>query len=168
MAQGRLVIAVIGGQHPPKEILGAAEEVGYLIAKNGAVLICGGLEGVMEAACKGAKRGGGLTIGLLPTGRKSTANPYVDVPIATALGTARNVVLARTADALIAVDGSYGTLSEMSHAFERGKPVVGLKTWDMTSIGVPADLFIPVETPREAVDKAIEIAKRPFSETLPF
>ncbi len=164
----RPMIAVIGGQHPPPEALAMAEEVGYRIASGGGVLICGGLEGVMEAACRGAKRGGGITVGLLPTGSKATANPYVDIPIATALGTARNVVLARTADALIAVDGSYGTLSEMSHAFERGKPVVGLHTWDMASLGVPPELFIPVATPQEAVEKALEIARRPFRESLPF
>lgn len=163
-----VIIGVIGGQHPPREAIDFAEEVGYLIARKGAVLICGGLEGVMEAACKGAKRGGGLTIGLLPTGKKSDANPFVDIPIPTALGTARNVVLVRTADALVAVDGSYGTLSEISHAFERGKPVVGLKTWNMASLGIPPELFLIAETPAEAVGKAYEIARRPFREMLPF
>ena len=154
------IIGVIGGASTASpEGVRLAEEVGYLIARADAILVCGGLNGVMEAAAKGAQRGGGLTIGVLPTGNKADANPYIDVPIATAMSTARNLVIVRTADALIAVNGSYGTLSEMAHAFDLGKTVFALRTWPMDKAGVDARLFVPVNTPREAVDRAIEYAK---------
>ncbi len=161
------LIGVIGGQQPDRDYLALAEEVGYLIAKKGAGLICGGLTGVMEAACKGAKRGGGLTIGVLPTIDKADANPYVDVVIATGLGTARNVVIVRSADALIAIDGSFGTLSEISHAFEQGKRVVSLGSWDMSKIGVSPDLFQEAKSPQEAVEMAMKNSNTP-GDPLPF
>ncbi len=163
-----IIIGVIGGQHAPPEALLQAERVGYLIAKGGAALICGGLTGVMEAACKGAKRGGGLTIGLLPTGRKSDANPYVDIPIVTGLGTARNVVIVRTADALIAIDGSYGTLSEIAHGLEHGKPIISLGSWDLRKIGADPGLYIEAKDPEAAVKMALELAGKPYRDLLPF
>jgi uncharacterized protein (TIGR00725 family) len=162
------LIAVIGGQEPGPEYLDLAEEVGYLIAKRGAALICGGLTGVMEAACRGAKRAGGLTIGVIPTIRKADANPFVDIVIATGMGTARNVIIVRSADALIAVDGSFGTLSEISHAFEQGKAVVSLHSWDMKKLGVPEELYREVKDPEEAVEVALKIADDPADNTLPF
>src|SRR5438093_4010565 len=118
----KLIIGVIGGGSTASpDGLALAEEVGFLVARADAVLICGGLNGVMEASAKGAKRGGGLTVGVLPTGNKADANPHIDLPIATAMSTARNLIIVRTADAIIAVNGSYGTLSEMAHAFDLGK-----------------------------------------------
>lgn len=162
------LIGVIGGQHPPHEYLTMAEEVGSLIAKRGAVLICGGLGGVMEAACKGAKQAGGLTIGVIPTMDKADANPYVDIIIATGLGTARNVVIVRSADALIAVDGSFGTLSEISHAFEQGKRVVSLGSWDMRKIDVPDELFHVARNPEEAVEVAMKNSANPGSNSIKF
>jgi len=111
-----LIIGVIGGGSTASpDGLALAEEVGFLIARADAVLICGGLNGVMEASAKGAKRGGGLTVGVLPTGNKADSNPHIDLPIATAMSTARNLIIVRTADAIIAVNGSYGTLSEMAN-----------------------------------------------------
>lgn len=160
------LIGVIGGQHPTPQGLVRAEEVGSLLASHGAALICGGLTGVMEAACKGAKAAGGLTIGVLPTIRKADANPYVDVAIATGMGTARNVIIVRSADALIAVDGRYGTLSEMSHAFEQGKRVVSLGSWDMGRLGVPEELFVEAATPAEAVALALEHAENPADDPI--
>lgn len=155
------IIGVIGGGATASmEGLKLAEEVGFLIARADAILVCGGLNGVMEAAAKGAHRGGGLTLGILPTGNKADANEYVDVPIATSMSTARNLVIVRTADALIAVNGSYGTLSEMAHAFDLGKTVFALHTWPMEKAGVEARLFVPVQTPREAVDRAVEYARK--------
>ena len=154
------IIGVIGGASTASpEGLTLAEEVGFLIARADAVLICGGLNGVMSAAAKGAKRGGGLTVGVLPTGNKADANVHIDVPIATAMNTARNLIIVRTADALIAINGSFGTLSEMAHAFDQGKAVFALRTWPLDKAGVDDSLYVRVGTPREAVDRAIEYAR---------
>ena len=109
-------IAVIGAEHPSQEEARLAEEVGRELARRGAILICGGLGGVMEAACKGASSEGGVTIGILPGDNPKTANPYVQIPIVTGIGYARNIIVVRTARAVIAIDGSYGTLSEIAHA----------------------------------------------------
>jgi hypothetical protein len=158
MARKPILGVIGGGSTATPEGVRLAEEVGFLIARADAILVCGGLNGVMEAAAKGARRGGGLTLGILPTGDKADANEYVDVPIATAMSTARNLIIVRTADALIAVNGSYGTLSEMAHAFDLGKTVFGLRTWGMDKIGVDPRLFVPVGSPREAVDRALEYA----------
>jgi len=116
-------IGVIGSGVCEKKIYKAAEQVGSWIAGKGHVLVCGGLGGVMEAVAKGAKAKDGLTIGILPGPMVSQANPYIDVPIATDLGHARNVIISRTSDLLIAVSGEYGTLSEMAIALKIGRPV---------------------------------------------
>jgi hypothetical protein len=164
----KTIIGVIGGgSTASQEGVRLAEEVGFLIARSDAILVCGGLNGVMEAAAKGARRGGGLTIGVLPSGDKSDANPYVDVPIATAMSTARNLIIVRTADALIAINGSYGTLSEMAHAFDLGKTVFALRTWPMEKAGVGSSLFVPVATPREAVDRALAYAEKAIASERP-
>ncbi|HLE46083.1 MAG TPA: TIGR00725 family protein [Thermoplasmata archaeon] len=161
MEDKKPIIAVIGGANSaPADAIALAEEVGFLIARADAVLVCGGLNGVMDAACKGAKRGGGLTIGILPGDDPREANPHVDVPIVTAISTARNAIVVRTGDAIIAIDGSYGTLTEMAYAFDLGKKVFALRSWDLEKVGIPRDLFVPVKTPREAVDRAIEEARR--------
>jgi len=161
MTERKPVIAVIGGaNHASPEALTLAEEVGFLIAREGAVLVCGGLNGVMEAACKGAKRGGGLTIGVLPGADPRDANPHVDVPIVTAMSTARNAIVVRTGDAVIAIDGSYGTLTEMAYALDLGKKVFALRTWELDKLGASKDHFVPVQTPREAVERAVEEARR--------
>ena len=164
----KLLIGVIGaGNSASEEGLRLAEEVGYLIARADAVLVCGGLNGVMQAAARGAKRGGGLTLGILPTGNKGDANPYIDLPVATAMSTSRNLIIVRTADALIAINGSYGTLSEMAHAFDQGKPVFALHSWPLEKAGVDAGLFVPVDTPREAVDRALEYARKVLASERP-
>ena len=160
MARKPILGVIGGGSTASSEGVALAEEVGFLVARAAAVLICGGLNGVMEASAKGAKRGGGLTVGVLPTGNKADANPHIDLPIATAMSTARNLIIVRTADAIIAVNGSYGTLSEMAHAFDLGKTVFGLRTWPIDKAGVDAKLFVPVATPREAVDRALEYARK--------
>ena len=130
----RTTIAVIGGRKIEKSLLKEAEEVGRLLAGRNAVLVSGGLGGVMEAASRGMKSGGGLTVGLLPQDHKRDANDFVDVAIATGLGIGRNVIIARTADAVIAVGGEYGTLSEIAFALQLGKPVVGIRTWDIKGV----------------------------------
>ncbi len=162
------LIGVLGGQEPEEKFLTVAEEVGYRIAQGGAAVICGGLSGVMEAACKGAKRGGGLSIGVLPSIRKRDANPYVDIVIASGMSTARNVIIVRSADALIAIDGSYGTLSEISHAFEQRKPVVALGSWAMGNLGVPLELYREAEDPQEAVGLALALAEEAEDSPIPF
>ncbi len=156
-----MIIAVIGGQaDPTEETLRLATRVGQLIAKKGAHLICGGLEGVMQAACQGAKEAGGTTIGVLPSTSKHDANQYVDIPIVTGMGMARNVIIVRTADAIIAIDGRYGTLSEIAHALEQGKKIISLKSWPMSNLGIPQDLFVEVPSPEEAVELAYDYATR--------
>jgi len=146
------IIGVIGqGRDCSAELLKDAEEVGYLIARRNAILICGGLGGVMEAACRGAKQGGGTTIGVIPSAHKSDANPFVDIPIVTGFGEARNIIIVRTADALIAVGGRYGTLSEIAFSLAFGKPIVGLKTWQ--NLGE----MVHVETPRQAVETVFQL-----------
>lgn len=154
-------MAVIGGQRARSEDLAAAETIGRRLAEAGAVLVCGGLGGVMEAACRGAKAAGGLTVGILPGADRGDANPYVDVPIVTAMSTARNVILVRTADAIIAIDGAYGTLSEMAHAMDQGKRVVSLGAWDLAAIGADRDRILTAETPDEAVRLALASVERP-------
>jgi uncharacterized protein (TIGR00725 family) len=129
-----MIVAVIGGNFCTKEIAEMAYEVGKRIAERKHILVCGGLAGVMEAACRGAKDGGGLTIGILPGKDKTEANRFVDIPIVTAMSHARNAIIVRTADVLIAVDGKYGTLSEIGLALAIGKKVVGLNTWDIEGI----------------------------------
>ncbi len=154
-----LIIGVIGGSAPTKEEATAAESVGRALAQAGAALVCGGLGGVMEATCRGAKSAGGLTIGILPGTNASEANSYVDVPIVTGLRCARNVIIARTAQAVIAIGGSYGTMSEMAFALSFGKPVVGLGTWEMHREGHPPALIVRAATPQEAVERALELAQ---------
>jgi uncharacterized protein (TIGR00725 family) len=153
----RKYIAVIGsGKVIPRE-LELAETVGREIARRGAILVCGGLGGVMEAACKGARLENGITIGILPGDKRETANPYVQIPIVTGLGPARNVIVVKSAQAVIAVGGSYGTLSEIGHALQNGIPVVGLRTWAISRDNHPAPDIITVNDPVEAVDIALSL-----------
>ncbi len=136
MPNKKTIVAVIGGRVVEPGLLAEAERAGGLLAAAGALVITGGLGGVMEAASKGALEAGGQTIGILPGEDTSEANPHVSVPVATGLGIARNVIIAQTADALIAVGGQYGTLSEIAHALQLGKPVVGIGTWDIEGVQV--------------------------------
>jgi uncharacterized protein (TIGR00725 family) len=155
-----LLIAVVGGSRAGKEACDLAYEVGRHLAKRGAALVCGGLTGVMEAACKGAYEAGGLTIGILPGLDPSDANPYVRIPVCTGIGYARNLSVVRSGRAVIAVDGSYGTLSEIAHALGDGIPVVGLKTWKFFQDGSEEDTrVVHADTPEDAVAMAIALAK---------
>ena len=132
-------VAVVGpGEASPGQVA-VAEEVGRLLALRGAVVVCGGLGGVMEAACRGARAGGGSSVGILPGGDRRAANAFVDVAIATGLGEARNALVVRAADVVVAVGGSWGTLSEIALALRAGKRVVGVGTWEVTRPeGAPA------------------------------
>jgi uncharacterized protein (TIGR00725 family) len=149
----RIRIAVIGGSRPGRQAVETALEVGRLIARAGAVVVCGGLGGVMEAACRGAREEGGLAIGILPGGSPADANPWVDVAVATGLGYTRNALVVMNADAVIAVDGEYGTLSEIAYGKIHGKTVVGLGTWEVKGVE-------PAQTPEEAVRMALEGLRR--------
>jgi uncharacterized protein (TIGR00725 family) len=143
----RFRVGVIGGSRPAPSFREAAFKVGRLIAEKGAILVCGGLGGVMEAACRGAKQAGGFTVGILPGNDRKDANPYVDIAIVTGLGYTRNSLVAMNADVLIAVDGEYGTLSEIAYGHIFGKKVIGLGSWDVKGL-------IQAETPEEAVKLA--------------
>ncbi|RMD59274.1 MAG: TIGR00725 family protein [Nitrospirae bacterium] len=149
------IIAVIGGRRESEELLKSAEEVGRLIAEKGAVLLCGGLTGVMEAASKGAKHVGGITVGILPSSSKLEANPYIDVPLATGLGLARNVIIVTAADGVIAVGGGLGTLSEIAYALQFNKYVVGINTWEIEGV-------IKANKPEEAVDTLFNLIYPPL------
>jgi hypothetical protein len=150
-----VIIGVVGGGDAAPEVEALAEATGRAIAEAGAVLICGGLGGVMAAACRGAAEAGGLTLGVLPGVDRAGANPWVAVPIVTGLAQARNVIIARTADALIAIDGCYGTLSEIAFALHFGTPVIGLSTWDL---GLDPDPIARAGSPAEAVRWALQAA----------
>ena len=159
MKEKLIFIGVIGGGEVSPQIATIAEEVGREIARQGAVLVCGGLGGVMEAACKGAADAGGLTIGILPGDNRLAANPYVQIPVVTGLGYARNVAVVKSAQAIIAIDGSYGTLTEIGHALQNGIPVIGLNTWSLAIDGKTDDKIIRAASPKEAVSKAVSLAK---------
>jgi uncharacterized protein (TIGR00725 family) len=151
-------IAVIGGSQPNSEEVKLAEEVGRQLAKQDAILVCGGLGGVMEAACKGASSEDGTTIGILPGDNRQTANPYIQIPIVTGIGYARNVAVVKSAQAVIAIGGSYGTLTEIGHALQSNIPVIGLNTWVISRNGQHDSSIMPAQSPAEAVKKALELA----------
>ncbi|MCX5889874.1 MAG: TIGR00725 family protein [Deltaproteobacteria bacterium] len=128
-------VAVIGGSQATPEVAALAREVGREVARKGAVLLCGGLGGVMAAAAQGASEAGGVSLGILPEADRSRANPYLTYSIATNLGHARNILIAHSADGVIAVDGDYGTISEAAIALKLGKPVVALMAdWDLRNL----------------------------------
>ncbi|HJY79543.1 MAG TPA: TIGR00725 family protein [Candidatus Binatia bacterium] len=148
----KIQIAVIGDGQAPTEVAGWAEEVGRLLAQRGAVVVCGGLGGVMAAAAQGATAAGGLTIGILPTYDAKTANPAITVTIPSGMGEARNVLVVASGDAVIALPGSYGTQSEVALALKLGKKVIGVRTWEEVE-GVQV-----AQTPAEAVELALRAA----------
>jgi uncharacterized protein (TIGR00725 family) len=155
-----LIIAVIGACEPSKEVADLAEDVGRELGRRGLTLVCGGLGGVMEAACRGAKATGGTTIGVLPGSDPHAANPWVDYPICTGLSHARNVIIVKTGRAAIAIGGAYGTLSEIGHAMSDGVPVVGLRTWGLVPCDEsPDNSILVVNNAQEAVEMAVEAAK---------
>jgi len=145
----KIQIAVIGDGQPPVEVARWAEEVGRLLAQRGAVVVCGGLGGVMAAAAQGAAAAGGLTVGILPTYDAQTANPAIAVAIPSGMGEARNVLVVASGDAVIALPGSYGTQSEVALALKLGKKVIGVQAWgDVQGVQV-------AQTPAEAVELAL-------------
>jgi uncharacterized protein (TIGR00725 family) len=150
------VVAVIGAASASAEEQSLAEEVGRRLAEAGAVLACGGRGGVMEAACRGAQQAGGLTIGILPGIDPDEGNPYLSLALSTGLGQARNAVVILAAEAVIAVGGGYGTLSEIGHALKAGKPFVGLRTWEASRRGKGESEVPSAPTAQEAVERILE------------
>ncbi|MFP3880294.1 MAG: TIGR00725 family protein [Dehalococcoidia bacterium] len=150
-------IAVVGDSACSAEESKLAETVGALLAERGATILCGGLGGVMEAVCRGAKSRGGLTVGILPGTDATTANPWIDVPIVSGMGEARNAAVVKSAQAVIAIGGGYGTLSEIAFAFKSSIPVIGLNTWSLSRNGQEDDSITRVHTASEAVDQAISL-----------
>lgn len=144
------LIAVIGGSTCTPKEAAVAEETGRLLAQRGAVLVCGGLGGVMEAVARGAKANGGTTVGILPGADPAAANAFIDIPLATGLGEMRNFLIVRTAQALIAIGGGVGTLSELALAQRIGKPVVGLHDAFRNTVDIPR-----VDSAGEAVQWAV-------------
>ncbi len=138
-------VSVIGGAHAEPPALAAAEQVGTLLAAEGVTVVSGGLSGVMAAVCRGAVAAGGTTIGILPHYELEAANPYVTIPIATGIGFARNLAVVLNGDAVLAIDGSHGTLTEIGYGLLFFGTVVGLGTWQVPGV-------VPVGTPTEAVD----------------
>jgi uncharacterized protein (TIGR00725 family) len=144
-------VAVVGTSTATPEQATTAEAVGRRLAERGAIVVCGGLGGVMEATARGAHAAGGIVVGLLPGRDRTEANGYLTVALATGLGEMRNPLVVRSADAVIAIGGAYGTLSEVAFALRTGVPVVGLGTWDLDDVLVAPG-------PDEAVELALALA----------
>jgi uncharacterized protein (TIGR00725 family) len=159
---GGLHVAVVGAGDADEELAAAAEEVGRRLAQGGAAVVCGGLGGVMEAACRGAKSAGGLTIGILPGRRRADANRWVDVAIPTGMGETRNALIVLSADAVVAVGGEHGTLSEVAFALKLGRPVVGLRTWRLVrGDGAVDESIVPAEDSQAAVAAVLALTGYP-------
>jgi uncharacterized protein (TIGR00725 family) len=156
----RAWIAVVGSGDAAEAELAVAEEVGAAVAAAGCGLVCGGLGGVMEAACRGARSRGGLTVGILPGLDREEANGWVLVALPTGLGEARNALVVRAADAVVAVGGGWGTLSEIALALKAGLPVVGLDTWQPVLRGEAPEGIVVAGEPHEAVAEALRLAAR--------
>ena len=153
-----MIISVIGSSAAKPEHLALAEGVGRELARRNIMVACGGMTGVMDAVCRGAKAEGGTTIGILPGRRGSTFNSHVDIPIFTTLGYARNIIVVHTGEACIAVGGAFGTLSEIAYALDARIPVIGLSTWPLTVKGDGDPItegIVPASDPADAVDRAV-------------
>jgi uncharacterized protein (TIGR00725 family) len=153
-------VAVVGSGFAAAEELAVAEDVGRGLGERGAVVVCGGLGGVMEAACRGARAAGATTVGILPGIKRGDANPFVDVALPTGMGEARDALVARAADVVIAVGGEFGTLAEIALALKAGTPVVGIGTWELARDGDTVEAIVRVGTAAEAVERALALIAR--------
>jgi uncharacterized protein (TIGR00725 family) len=154
LARRRQVAVSGGGTDPPGDVLAAAEDVGRRLAESGITLVCGGLGGVMEAAARGAAGAGGDVVGIVPSGDPADANPYCTHVVATGIGHARNLAVVASGDAVVAIGGEWGTLSEIAYARRLGRPVIALRTWTVRGIGPMEDApgIVPASTPAEVVE----------------
>ena len=153
-------VAVVGPGEASSSETEVAEAVGRGLGESGAIVICGGLGGVMAAACRGASAVGGLTVGILPGADRSAANQWIQIAIPTGMGELRNGLVARAGDAVIAIGGEFGTLSEIGFALKLGRPVVGLGTWELARGGQGVDAIEVADGPRDAVARALALARR--------
>lgn len=160
LSDGVPYIAVVGPGEADENECTVALEAGRALGRRGAVLVCGGLGGVMEAACRGARKEGGTTVGVLPGLDRDAANPHVQVALATGLGEARNALVARAADAVIAIGGEFGTLSEIALALKAGTPVVGVGTWELRKAARPVESIERAAGGEDAVERALALAGR--------
>lgn len=154
-------VAVSGPADATGEERSLAEMVGRRLAERGAVVVCGGLGGVMDAAALGAREAGGVVIGVLPGASRAGASPHLSAAIPTGMGEGRNVLLVRAADAVIAISGEFGTLSEIALALKMGKPVVGLQTWELRKADREVDAIIRAGSAQEAVEMALDATGGP-------
>jgi len=154
-----LYIGVAGASRPEPAVVDQAERLGRRLAEGGAVVVCGGGPGVMEAVCRGARSAGGTTVGILPGLDRAEGNPYLTVSLPTGLGQGRNLLLVRSSDAMVAVGGGFGTLSEIALALRTGTPVVGLATWSLHLDARPVDAFPVATGPEAAAEMALEAAR---------
>lgn len=159
----QVYVAVVGAGDPAAAGDARAEALGRALAGRGAVVVCGGLSGVMEAVCRGARAAGGRTVGILPGLDRADANPYVELAIPTGLGEMRNALVVRAADAVVAVGGEFGTLSEVALALKTGVPVVGLDTWQLARGGstLQPDPIVRADDPEVAAEQALKLAGQP-------
>jgi hypothetical protein len=157
MKNKHIFVAVIGASKATSEEARLAEEVGKELALRQVTLVCGGMGGVIEAACRGASLNGGLTIGILPGNSREEANPYVQIPIVSSIGFARNIMVVKSAQAVIAIGGAYGTLSEIAYALQIELPVIALNSWSMSQNGKSDSAVIKAENALEAVTKALDL-----------
>ena len=161
MGDDDVQISIVGEARQTPEMMALAEEVGAELGRRGITLVCGGGLGVMEAACRGAKSEGGTTVGILPSSDPDAGNSWVDVRIPTGLGQGRNVIVARSGRAVIAIGGRYGTLTEIAHALKGGIPVIGLRTWTLSKGGDVDPSVVVAADAKDAVEKAVAAAGRP-------
>ena len=152
-------VSVIGAGDAGPDELADAEAVGRELARAGAIVVCGGRGGVMEAACRGAAAEGGVSVGLLPDADRAQANPFLTVSVPTGMGELRNGLVARAGDAVIAIGGEFGTLSEIGFALKMGRPVVGLGTWELGRGGRPVAAIEVAAGPQDAVARALALAR---------
>lgn len=152
-------VGVAGASQPEPPLLDQAELLGRRLAEAGAIVVCGGGPGVMEAVCRGAQSAGGTTVGLLPGLDRAEGNPYLTISVPTGLGQGRNLLLVRSSDALIAVGGGFGTLSEIAIALRTGTPVIGLATWSLYLGSHQVDAFPVADTPDAAARLALDAAR---------
>jgi uncharacterized protein (TIGR00725 family) len=154
-----IYVAVCGPDPCSADVDARAEEIGRLLARSGATLVCGGLGGVMEAAARGVATEGGTSLGILPGDSRLGAGDHLSLSIPTGMGEMRNALIVRSADAVIAVAGEFGTLSEIAFALKTGVPVVGMGTWELSKGGKSVDAFVRVDTPEDAVGEALRLAR---------
>lgn len=156
----RTYISVVGPSDAPPDVLRIAEEVGACVARAGAILVTGGGSGAMEAACRGARAAGGVTLGLLPGSSRREGNTFLDFSVPTGMGEMRNVLVVRSADGIVAVGGAFGTLSEIALAFKLGKPIVGIRTWTASIAGETAPM-LTAATAEQAVGLLMAVLPLP-------